>query len=79
MQSSSEFLLTIGSLLLLGLLTSTLGQRSFLPRVTLLLIFGVIIGKDMLDIIPPLFFDRFRSLLTWRCSWWDFCWEAGLL
>jgi Kef-type K+ transport system membrane component KefB len=62
MQSSSEFLLTIGSLLLLGLLTSTLGQRSFLPRVTLLLIFGVIIGKDMLDIIPPLFFDRFQVI-----------------
>lgn len=44
---------------MLGLVTSALGQRSFLPRVTLLLIFGAIIGKDMLDIVPPVFTDRF--------------------
>lgn len=62
MQSSAQFLLALGGILLLGLVTSTLGQRSFLPRVTLLLIFGAIIGKDMLDIIPSIFFDRFKII-----------------
>jgi len=62
MQSSAQFLLALGGILLLGLVTSTLGQRSFLPRVTLLLIFGAIIGKEMLDIIPPIFFDRFKII-----------------
>ena len=56
---SSQFLLTIGGFLLLGLLTSTLGRYTFLPRVTLLLIFGIIIGQEVLDIIPPLFLDLF--------------------
>jgi Kef-type K+ transport system membrane component KefB len=62
MQSSSQFLLTLGGILLLGLVTSTLGQRSFLPRVTLLLIFGIIIGKGMLDIVPSVFSDRFEII-----------------
>ena len=38
---------------------SALGQRTLLPRVTLLLILGVVIGKEMLDIIPPIFSERF--------------------
>ena len=59
MDTSSQFLLTIGGILLLGLLTSLLAQRTSLPRVTLLLIFGAIIGKEMLDIIPELFSDHF--------------------
>ena len=62
MQSPSQFLLTLGGILLFGLLVSTLGQRSFLPRVTLLLIFGIVIGRDMLNIIPPVFIDRFEII-----------------
>jgi len=62
MQSSSQFLMTLGGILLLGLVTSTLGRMTFLPRVTLLLLFGIIIGKEMLDIIPPVFFDRFEII-----------------
>lgn len=62
MQSSSQFLLTLGGILLLGLVTSTLGRRSILPRVTLLLIFGIIIGRDMLDIVPPAFYARFEII-----------------
>lgn len=58
-QSSYAFLLALGGILLLGLLTSALGQRTFLPRVTLLLVFGIIIGKDVLDIIPLAVTDRF--------------------
>lgn len=56
---SSQFLLTIGGFLLLGLLTSTLGRYTFLPRVTLLLVFGILIGQQVLDIIPSMFLQHF--------------------
>lgn len=62
MQPIAQFLITLGGILLLGLVTSTLGRRTFLPRVTLLLIFGVIIGKDLLDIIPSVFSERFEII-----------------
>ena len=62
MQSTSQFLLTLGGILLLGLVTSTLGRRSFLPRVTLLLIFGVIIGKEVTDIVPSAFIEHFEII-----------------
>ena len=62
METSSQFLLTIGGILLLGLLISTLANRTFLPRVTLLLVLGIIIGKGGLDIIPQLFSDRFEII-----------------
>ncbi len=62
MEASSQFLLTIGGILLLGLLTSTLARHTFLPRVTLLLIFGILIGKEVLDVIPPVFSDHFEII-----------------
>jgi Kef-type K+ transport system membrane component KefB len=60
MESSYQFLLTIGGILLLGLVTSAIGQRTFLPRVTLLLIFGIFIGEEMLDIVPRIFSEQFE-------------------
>lgn len=51
-QSPVPFLLTIGGILLLGLFTSTLAERTFLPRATLLLLFGVLIGGQGLNLIP---------------------------
>jgi Kef-type K+ transport system membrane component KefB len=62
MDVSSQFLLTLGGILLAGLLLSTLAQYSFLPRATLLLVFGAIIGEASLDLIPPLFGDRFEII-----------------
>lgn len=59
---SSQFLLTLGIILLVGLLFSTVAERSFLPRATLLLIFGVVIGEGSLDLIPNLFSDRFELI-----------------
>ena len=56
---TDEFLLTLGGILLLGLATDVLGQRSFLPRVTLLLLFGTLIGKQVFDLIPPGFTTHF--------------------
>ena len=59
---SYQFLISLGGILLLGLVTTSLGRVTFLPRATLLLIFGIIIGKEMLNIIPPIFFDRFEII-----------------
>lgn len=59
---SSQFLLTIGGILLVGLLLSTVTQRSFLPRATLLLIFGAFIGEGFVGLIPELFTDRFEMI-----------------
>ncbi len=40
MQENGEFLITLGAMLLLGVLVSEIGKRSFLPRVSLLLLVG---------------------------------------
>jgi Kef-type K+ transport system membrane component KefB len=54
-----ELLLTLSAILLVGLVTDAIGRHTFLPRVTLLLLFGVVIGEQMLDLIPALFTDHF--------------------
>jgi len=59
---SSQFLLTLGIILLVGLMFSAIAQRSFLPRATLLLIFGAVIGEGFLDLIPDLFTQRFELI-----------------
>jgi Kef-type K+ transport system membrane component KefB len=56
---SSQFLLALGGIFLVGLLLSTIAQRTFLPRATLLLLFGAAIGEDLLNLIPMLLVDRF--------------------
>lgn len=58
----AEFFLALGGILLLGLVTSELGRRTFLPRVTLLLLFGVIIGEQVLDVVPPVFLRHFEII-----------------
>lgn len=62
MDSAAQFLLTLGGILLLGLTTSAIGRKTPLPRVTLLLIFGVFIGSDGLDIIPAVFTEHFELI-----------------
>ena len=52
MPHNAEFLFAIGSLLLLGLATYFLGKHTFLPRVTLLLFSGIIMGDEVLGLIP---------------------------
>jgi len=44
----------LGGLLLLGLLIDALGRYIHLPRVTLLLVFGFLIGPEVLGLLPPL-------------------------
>jgi Kef-type K+ transport system membrane component KefB len=56
------FLLTLGGVLISGLVISAVGQKTHLPRVTLLLIFGVVIGKGGLDVIPIIFSNQFEII-----------------
>ncbi len=60
--SGFEFLLALGAMLLAGLAMDAIGRRTFLPRVTLLLLFGVVIGEEVLDLIPQVFTDRFEII-----------------
>ena len=62
MHDAALFLLAIGGLLLLSIATDMLGRRTFLPRVSLLVILGVIFGKDALDLIPLVLTDRFEII-----------------
>jgi Kef-type K+ transport system membrane component KefB len=52
MDDLSRGLLTLGLLFLLGLSTDALGRHTPLPRVTLLLIFGFLIGPSALSLLP---------------------------
>ena len=60
MLSLDLFLISLGGVLLLGLFTHTISDRSFLPRVTMLIIFGLMIGDQGLDILPSYFTDHFN-------------------
>ena len=62
MESTYQFLLSLGGILLIGQIISTLGRRTVLPRVTLLLFFGIVIGNEALNIIPPVFTQRFEII-----------------
>lgn len=58
----AEFFLTLGAILLAGLAIDLLGKKTFLPRVTLLIIFGMLIGDELLDIIPDFLTVRFELI-----------------
>ncbi|GGE37446.1 cation:proton antiporter [Actibacterium pelagium] len=49
----APILLTIGALFIVGLAADQIGQRTRLPRVTLLLACGIVAGGAGLDLIPP--------------------------
>lgn len=57
---SAEFFLGIGGILLLGVLTDFVGKRTYLPRVTLLLLFGIVIGEQGFQLLPELFTNHFE-------------------
>ena len=52
MSDTAKILLTLGALLFLGFVTDSLGRRTKLPRVTLLLLFGLLVGPSGLDLLP---------------------------
>lgn len=59
MPAAAQMFIAIGCILLLGLATDLLGRRTRLPRVTLLLLFGMLVGPEMLNLIPVLVLDYF--------------------
>ena len=59
----AQTLVTFGGLFLLGLLADLIGRRTPLPRVTLLLLTGFIIGPSVLDWLPS-FTSSWFPILT---------------
>ncbi len=62
MEDIGVTLITLGGLLLLGLVTDFMGQRTPLPRVTFLILLGIVIGPDVLDILPDMGDNWFEAV-----------------
>jgi len=60
---AAQILVTFGGLFLLGLIADLVGRHTPLPRVTLLLLSGFVIGPSVLDLLPP-FTDQWFPVLT---------------
>jgi Kef-type K+ transport system membrane component KefB len=62
MPQTAETLLALGLMLMLGLAGDYLGRRTFLPRVTLLLAAGTLVGGQALDLIPTALSQHFETI-----------------
>ena len=62
MPSSYQILIALGSILLLGLAADAIGRHTIFPRVTLLLVFGIIVGDQVLDLIPTVVTSQFDMI-----------------
>jgi Kef-type K+ transport system membrane component KefB len=60
--TTAEVLFALGLMLLLGLASDFLGRRTVLPRVTLLLAAGVLVGQQALDLIPASLSQHFEVI-----------------
>ena len=60
---AAQILVTFGGLFLLGLIADLVGRHTPLPRVTLLLLSGFVIGPSVLDLLPS-FTDQWFPVLT---------------
>jgi Kef-type K+ transport system membrane component KefB len=59
MSEEVSILLAFGGILLAGLATDAIGRRSPLPRVSLLLLFGFVVGPGSLNLLPVPFVESF--------------------
>jgi len=59
---SAILLFSLGAIFLVGLATDLLGKSTFLPRVTLLLLFGALIGPQIFDLIPTAIYRQFELI-----------------
>jgi Kef-type K+ transport system membrane component KefB len=57
-------LITLGALFVVGLVADELGRRTKLPRVTLLVLLGVLIGPVWLDLLPPMAKDWYDLIAS---------------
>lgn len=64
MDPLAEALITFGVVLLVGLATDAVGHRVGVPRVTLLVLVGVAVGPDALDVLPERGTDWFPVVST---------------
>lgn len=64
MQETAIIIITLGGLMLLGLVTDLLGRHTPLPRVTLLLAFGFTIGPSGIALLPEIEPQLFHLLST---------------
>ena len=62
MHQTAQFLFALGAILLLGRAADFLGRRTFLPRVTLLLLVGILVGDQVLGLIPAALSARFEVI-----------------
>lgn len=60
--SAAQILLVLGGILLLSIATDLLGRRTVLPRVTLLLLLGILVGSQGLNLIPTIITSRFELI-----------------
>ncbi|MDX2493495.1 MAG: cation:proton antiporter [Desulfuromusa sp.] len=60
---AAQILMTFGGLFLLGLIADLVGRHTPLPRVTLLLLSGFVVGPSVLDLLPS-FTDQWFPVLT---------------
>lgn len=64
LDNGGMLLLTLGFLFLVGLVADVVGRLTPLPRVTLLLLSGVLIGPSGFDVLPPDVVDSWFPTLT---------------
>lgn len=57
-------LLALGVLLLIGLVADEIGRRTRLPRVTLLVVFGIVAGPSGMDLMPAAVSDWYEFLAS---------------
>jgi Kef-type K+ transport system membrane component KefB len=57
-------LIALGALLLVGLVTDEIGRRTRLPRVTLLILFGLAVGPAGFDVLPRAFEDWYAFIAS---------------
>lgn len=62
--NTATVLITLGALLLAGLAVESLGRRTALPRVTLLLLFGILIGPEGMGLLPGAVADQWFEPIT---------------
>lgn len=60
MNETTEIILSLGSILLLGMGADFLGKRTFLPRITILLVLGILIGQEVFNLIPAVLTSQFE-------------------
>jgi len=63
-ESTAAVLLALRSMFVLGMAADIVGRRTPLPRVTLLLLAGILIGPAGFSLLPEVFIHKWFPMLT---------------